>query len=483
MKSSTRIVILLTCFLIVSDLTFVAINYFGAKKSLELNAVRLGESAMLTFERTLESSINQMQMLATYISNDPQIIQAFKEGRDAVLAEGGGRGKALANIKRQNLRRLVDPSWEIMTNRFKVRQLHFHLGPGSLSFLRVHRPDKFGDRMDEVRYTVVDVNQYGKTVGGFETGRVYSGIRGVVPVYDSSENQNNPELIGALEAGTSFSLLLDLLKEELNSEMAVFLTKSHIEKNVWPEFQKTHYKDGPVFSGHYLEGCTCPDDENLLKSITIDYLTDSHHTTLVKVDHHQFAITTIPLRDYRGTVNKNLSPVGTVAVYQPMDNEFAAFYNSLKANILFAVIGLFIAEILLILAVRFISGSLQKTIDRQTIDLQNALTQLEDAREKEIEVEKLKTANKFAATIAHEFNNPLAIIKGNCDLYLNADDKRKKYTPKVEAILKQVDRMKKLVQNLLNLDKLEEQHYADTITIYDLNESSSGSKPTEKEVE
>ena len=29
-----------------------------------------------------------------------------------------------------------------------ARQLHFHLGPGSLSFLPIHRPNKFGDRLN-----------------------------------------------------------------------------------------------------------------------------------------------------------------------------------------------------------------------------------------------------------------------------------------------------------------------------------------------
>ncbi len=114
-----------------------------------------------------------------------------------------------------------------------MRQLHFHLGPGSTSFLRVHKPGKFGDNMDEVRFTIVDANQKQILTKGFETGRVYSGIRGVVPFYYNEPYTNNKIHIGALEAGTSFESIINNIQHTLHADAAIFLDIDHMRKYMW----------------------------------------------------------------------------------------------------------------------------------------------------------------------------------------------------------------------------------------------------------
>lgn len=87
---------------------------------------------------------------------------------------------------------------------YKVRQLHFHL-PNNESFLRFHKPEKFGDNLSQVRETVKYVNRYKKPIDGFEEGKIYNGFRFVYPLF----YQNN--YIGSVEI--SFSAL------SLNIEM------------------------------------------------------------------------------------------------------------------------------------------------------------------------------------------------------------------------------------------------------------------------
>ncbi len=90
-------------------------------------------------------------------------------------------------------------------------------------------------------------------------------------------------------------------------------------------------------------------------------------------------------------------------------------------------------------------------------------------RELEIEMARLKTAHQLAATIAHEFNNPLAIIKGASDLYnmpQASEDVRERMIQRIPA---QVERMKNLVNTLLKLREIKEINYVEGIRILDLN--------------
>ena len=128
--------------------------------------------------------------------------------REAVLAEGGGPGGLRAAALRHDLLERLEPAWAAVTEEFDVRQLHFHIGPGSLSFLRVHAPTNFGDRMDHLRHIIVDTVADGTSRTGFELGRIYAGLRGVAPVYRTLQ-PTGEEPIGAVEVGTSYQPVLE----------------------------------------------------------------------------------------------------------------------------------------------------------------------------------------------------------------------------------------------------------------------------------
>jgi len=100
----------------------------------------------------------------------------------------------------------------------------------------------------------------------------------------------------------------------------------------------------------------------------------------------------------------------------------------------------------------------------------------EDAK---IELQKLSTVNKIAITIAHEFNNPLAIIKGIVDLaeYTDIDDNQKKEI--IEKTDKQIERMRSLVDKFLNLQRLNEKKYAGGTEFFDIHGNSSNNTEDE----
>ena len=66
------------------------------------------------------------------------------------------------------------------------------------SFLRVHKPQKFGDDLSGFRKTVVATNTQKTTIMGLERGRAGIGVRGVVPIAHEGSH------VGSIEFGLSF---------------------------------------------------------------------------------------------------------------------------------------------------------------------------------------------------------------------------------------------------------------------------------------
>ncbi len=99
------------------------------------------------------------------------------------------------------------------------------------------------------------------------------------------------------------------------------------------------------------------------------------------------------------------------------------------------------------------------------------LTDRQRAERAEIEAERLRTAQKLAISVAHEFNNPLMIISG---AYQYSHTVLKETAePRVlnllERIPKAVERMKDLVNKMTRITHLKEAEYAAGTTFYDLH--------------
>lgn len=112
---------------------------------------------------------------------------------------------------------------------------------------------------------------------------------------------------------------------------------------------------------------------------------------------------------------------------------------------------------------------LERLVAVRTADLQRALEQLELAKNAEMEAQRFKIANQLAGTIAHEFNNPLGVIQGFCDLTIIDQPKDSVMMERAERIRYQVQRMHELVRKLLRLRTLHEIDYAAGLKILDIH--------------
>jgi diguanylate cyclase len=414
-STKNKIFIALSLFILCSDLLFVFINYRNSHNALQESFNQIGEQITSAFSFALDSTETRMLQIATFIANDQRVQELFLEGKLAVKVEGGGAGGINASIAREKLLEIVGPSYEKLSAKFDFRQIHFHIAPGSLSFLRAHMPNKFGDRMDQVRNTVVIANRDLIPTSGFETGRVYSGIRGVVPVFATDYQKKELVHIGAVEAGTAFSTMIENIAKKQKTNISVLLTVKHLKENVWPVFLDKLFKENPPINDYMIEATTDP----MITSILANhgkYLSNSTYIDLFKKDEKFYHLINFPLSDFKGKRDRTQPAVGIVLAWHDVTKEVVAFNYSLWINILYAVIGFVFIEILLFVSIQSVCRRLEKKIGEGkaslTIMNEKLTTDLAERQkfENELQINQLRLSE--AQEIAHIGNWEWNIASG-----------------------------------------------------------------------
>jgi len=340
------------------------------ERGLELESA----AVRTTFEVALSDLEQQMLTLATMVASDPQVQSLFYRGKQVLAQEGGGPGGAQTARLREELYDQVAPAWIDMQQQFGLRQLHFQFGPGALSYLRVHTPEKFGDRMDGLRHIIEDVNADQRPRTGFETGRIYSGVRGVVPVWHASNGQR--EYIGALEAGTSFDTQLARLDRQIGAGFAILLKQQHIEGAVWDQYRPLSGPRAEKGCGCYLEAASRDEVKAWMNEAVLSRLAEGPTLSqLLPWQDQTWHLTRFPLRDYLGQVDPARPSVGSVLVWRDKTAELAAWHRHQTYTQL--ALAYLLTQGLLIWLLRSTRRGLQQRIDRATAALQSTRQQLD----------------------------------------------------------------------------------------------------------
>ncbi len=480
MQKRTKTFLLLSIVILLLDIVFVWINYNSAKYALNQSLKNSGNTVKEAFELSLDLTSTDLQKIASFIASNKNIQDLFLQGKKAVMEEGGGPGSSKAAEIREQLLDELNYRWVNIQKSYDTRQLHFHFGPGSLSFLRVHKPGKFGDNLDDVRFTIVEANTKLIPTKGFETGRIYSGIRGVVPVFAFDPETNQRVHVGALEAGTSFSFMLSSLDSQLEVGVATLLFLDQLKENVWPEFlEKLLSKSSPI-GGFFIESFSRPDIRELLKINDVHELAKNKGTELIFFDGDYWGLTSFPLRDFRGNQNSDLPDVGRVLVWKNASEQVHVFEDGNRTNLIYAVIGFIIVETLLFLVVTRYE-KLNQIIRQKNLELfklNEGLEQTVNERTEELSLAKqsAEEANlaksKFLSRMSHELRTPLNSILGFGQL-LQMNDERNLSDGQmlnIKRILSSGTHLLELVNDVLDLARIESDELTFSLEIINVNE-------------
>ena len=197
------------CLLITSTVILTAVE--KKKTFLMAETLRL-ESRFYGVYKAFEDSARSATAMALVVAAMPDVQKEFSDRN------------------REKLKDLTLPFFENEKKRLSLAQFQFHLPPAT-SFLRLHKPKKFGDDLSSIRQTVIQVNRTKQNLSGLEVGRAGLGIRGVVPVMMDSRH------LGSVEFGIKLNdNLLLRLKESLGVNISLivpdgtgfkFLAKTH----------------------------------------------------------------------------------------------------------------------------------------------------------------------------------------------------------------------------------------------------------------
>ncbi|ABX47741.1 MULTISPECIES: methyl-accepting chemotaxis protein [Shewanella] len=199
LKISTRIVVGI-CLLLLAMMSFImllVLSEFSSqvKESEQRELHKLYETAVAN----IASSGKLAQAMATIVSLTPEIQSNFAE-RD-----------------RPALKDRTLPLFAKLKQDFDIQQFQFHT-PLATSFLRLHRPEKFGDDLTAIRKTIVETNTTKQPLNGLEYGVEGLGIRGLVPMGYQGQHT------GSVEFGMSFGQpFFDSFKDAYQAEIALLL--------------------------------------------------------------------------------------------------------------------------------------------------------------------------------------------------------------------------------------------------------------------
>lgn len=129
------------------------------------------------------------------------------------------------------------------------RQYQFILHDNT-SFLRMHKPEKFGDDLQYARDSVRIANEEERFVEGFEEGRVFNGYRFVYPLF------YNGESIGCVEISLSYASITKLMGDLFETQSIFILKRSIVEEKVFEELVDANYIAAPFASDYYIDSET-----------------------------------------------------------------------------------------------------------------------------------------------------------------------------------------------------------------------------------
>jgi len=108
--------------------------------------------------------------------------------------------------------------------------------------------------------------------------------------------------------------------------------------------------------------------------------------------------------------------------------------------------------------IRALNRGLEEKVLARTEELAEKNRILLDTQQELVRVEKLAAIGELAAGVAHEINNPLAIIRGNTELVQVALPEDSPCQEEMEIITRQLSRVERIVANLLRFARRERKH-------------------------
>ncbi len=196
----------------------------------------------------------QAMLLAQRVGLDPVVSDKLRAAHRVFNLDNSVDNTAQLRSLRQETQTLLRGYWADM-ERQGAHQLNVFLAPGAVNFLRMHRPDRYGDSLSGLRPLVTQAFTSRDLIWGVDIARQGSGYRALQPITANADQTG--EVIAVLEVGMSSLPRQD--PEHPSMQMAAFLRKAAVESVLWEQTRQELNQRSPTTVDDWrLEEATDP---------------------------------------------------------------------------------------------------------------------------------------------------------------------------------------------------------------------------------
>ncbi len=197
---------------------------------------KISQEATIAFYRM------QAQLLYNSFVNRPEILTLLHDA-----AEAGTEEK---NQLRSQLYEGFSPTYALIKKDL-FPQVHFVLADGT-SFLRMHKPEQFGDNLSTIRPSIKKVNLERRYLEGFEVGRHTDAFRFIFPL------SHEGTYLGSVDFSLTPALFQETISQQYKTDYRFILKKSIADRTLLASDRK-RFLTSPLSEDFYQE----PDEMSL----------------------------------------------------------------------------------------------------------------------------------------------------------------------------------------------------------------------------
>ena len=248
MRKEFKYLLTLVVLLLIANISFYLEKEFKIKEhlSFEVNQIQLNYNVIFNEHKEIAKIIFDTKI------NQKEIIDIFKNAYSADEKQKKLLREKLYSRLKSTYKKLKDHN---------LRQLHFHL-PDNTSFLRFHKPEKYGDDLTMIRPMIDYVNKEKKYIDGFEEGKICNGYRYIYPIFDE-----NKKFIGSVEISFSTVSFSEIFYEQFQANTNFLILKKVVNEKVF-EDEKRNYIPTDLKS-FYIEKKAVTKDQNKINTYTL----------------------------------------------------------------------------------------------------------------------------------------------------------------------------------------------------------------------
>jgi|GEM_PF-2816736 len=199
-------------FVVFTLLGAMAGAYWLQQRSIEAHSSELKQHVWVAYAESLKEAASLLGSLTGFVENNSLIQQAW------------------ADRDRQALFAAAWPVYQQISREGRVSHFHFFT-PDRTNFLRVHSPQRYGDRID--RHTLDEAFTTQDLAWGVELGESGQFVLRVVKPW-----LVDGELVGYIELGENIEHLTRRVKRTTGADLVVVIDKRYLEYKAWSEMQE-----------------------------------------------------------------------------------------------------------------------------------------------------------------------------------------------------------------------------------------------------